>query len=95
MARDLVTLAPDLHQEAAMAHGQPIFRVTRMDPDFWVVTMPDSPVEHSFADLGQATAFIRQESRYTCATVALRVDRILAVAYLDPYRPQSLFGEVL
>jgi hypothetical protein len=76
-----------------MGYSQPVFRVTRIRPDLWIVLVPGSPIEHSFAALEEATAFIRRESRYSSATIELRVDCIIAVAYLDPYGPQSLFGE--
>lgn len=73
----------------------PIFRITRVSEDRWVVERPGASMEHAFADLEQAVTFIRHECLYKPATVELRVDDLYVVAQLDPNNPGSLFGEAV
>src|SRR5689334_6058763 len=71
----------------------PVYRITRIAEDKWVVERPGAAMEHAFADLQQAVAFVRHECLFEPATVELRVDDLLVVAQLDPNNPSSLFGE--
>jgi hypothetical protein len=71
----------------------PVYRITRISEDRWVVERPSASMEHAFADLEQSVAFIRHECLNTPATVELRVGALYVVAQLDPNDPASLFGE--
>jgi len=71
----------------------PVYRITRLAEDRWVVERPGAAMEHAFPDLEQAVAFIRHECLRNAATVELRVDDLYVVAQLDPSKPTSLFGE--
>ena len=71
----------------------PVYRITRIAQDRWVVERPGASMEHAFADLEQAVAFVRHECLYKVATVELRIDDLYVVAQLDPNLPGSLFGE--
>jgi hypothetical protein len=71
----------------------PVYRITRVDVDRWVVERPGATMEHAFANLEEAVSFIRHECLYHPATVELRVDDLYVVAQLDPNKPCSLFGE--
>jgi len=73
----------------------PVYRITRVSEDSWVVERPAPSMEHAFPDLEQAVAFIRHECLYKPATVELRVDDLYVVAQLDPNHPGSLFGEAV
>jgi hypothetical protein len=75
------------------AERLPIYRITRVVKDRWVVERPGAVMEHAFADLEQAVTFIRHESGFKPATVELRIDDLYVVAQLDPSQPGSLFGE--
>ena len=75
------------------AERAPVYRITRVGEDRWVVERPGAAMEHAFADLEQAVAFVRHECHHTRATVELRVDDLYVVAQLDPHKPGSLFGE--
>jgi hypothetical protein len=77
------------------AERVPIYRITRVSEDRWVVERPGASVEHAFPDLEQAVTFIRHECLYKAATVELRVDDLYVVAQLDPNNPVSLFGEAV
>ena len=85
--------APRGFSESSPKDGGRVFRIDRNGNEFWTVTRPGAAMEHGFADLGAAVAFIRHESDDTPATVELRVDGVYAVAYLRPGDPHSLFGE--
>src|SRR5579872_1061914 len=65
----------------------PVYRITRVATDRWVVERPGASMEHAFADLEEAVAFIRHECLYEPATVELRVDGLYVVAQLDPTKP--------
>src|SRR5690349_13364022 len=71
----------------------PVYRITRVDEDRWIVERPGAAMEHAFPDLEQAVALVRHECHYKPATVELRVDDLYVVAQLDPNKPGSLFGE--
>jgi hypothetical protein len=71
----------------------PVYRITRVAADRWVVERPGASMEHAFANLEEAVTFIRHECLYAPATVELRVDDLYVVAQLDPNKPGSLFGE--
>jgi hypothetical protein len=71
----------------------PVYRITRVAPDRWVVERPGASMEHAFGTLEEAVTFIRHECLYKPATVELRVDDLYVVAQLDPNKPGSLFGE--
>lgn len=73
----------------------PVYRITRLAEDRWVVERPGAAMEHAFPDLEQAVAFIRHECPRDLATVELRVDDLYVVAQLDPSKPGSLFGEAV
>jgi len=73
----------------------PIYRITRVAEDSWVVERPGASMEHAFSDLEHAVAFIRHECLCKPATVELRVDDLYVVAQLDPNNPGSLFGEAV
>ena len=73
----------------------PVYRITRLAEDRWVVERPAAAMEHAFPDLEQAVAFIRHECPRNLATVELRVDDLYVVAQLDPSKPGSLFGEAV
>jgi hypothetical protein len=75
------------------AQPLPVYRITRIEEDRWVVERPGASVEHAFANLEGAVTFIRHECLYNPATVELRVDDLYVVAQLDPRKPCSLFGE--
>ena len=75
------------------AERVPVYRITRVGEDRWEVERPGAAMEHAFADLEQALAFIRHECHHTPATVELRVDDLYVVAQLDPNKLDSLFGE--
>ena len=75
------------------APPMPVYRITRVAGDRWVVERPGASMEHAFANLEEAVAFIRHECLYKPATVELRVDDLYVVAQLDPNKPGSLFGE--
>jgi hypothetical protein len=77
------------------AERVPIYRITRVSEDRWVVERPGASLEHAFPDLEQAVTFIRHECLYKAATVELRVDDLYVVAQLDPNNPVSLFGEAV
>jgi hypothetical protein len=78
-----------------VAAPMPIYRVTRITEDRWVVERPGASMEHAFANLEEAVAFVRHECLFTLATVELRIDDLLVVAQLDPNHPNSLFGEAV
>jgi hypothetical protein len=71
----------------------PVYRITRIAEERWVVERPGAAMEHAFFDLEQAVTFVRRESFYEPATVELRADDLLVIAQLDPSNPSSLFGE--
>ena len=71
-----------------------IFRVSRAHERCWVVVRPGARMEHSFATLDEAIAFIRHEATAP-ATVELRIGELYMVGFYDPNRPCSLFGERL
>jgi hypothetical protein len=73
----------------------PVYRITRVAADRWVVERPGASMEHAFATLEEAVTFIRHECLYNPATVELRVDDLYVVAQLDPNKPGSLFGEAV
>jgi hypothetical protein len=73
----------------------PVYRITRVSETRWVVERPGAAMEHAFADLEQAVAFVRHECHLKPATVELRIDDLYVVAQLDPNKPGSLFGEAL
>jgi hypothetical protein len=77
------------------AAPMPVYRITRMAPDRWVVERPGASMEHAFATLEEAVALVRHECLYSSATVELRVDDLYVVAQLDPSKPSSLFGEAV
>ena len=77
------------------ADERPIYRITRVAPDRWVVERPGASMEHAFATLEEAVACVRHECLYKAATVELRVDDLYVVAELDPNKPSSLFGEAV
>src|SRR5579871_3118724 len=42
----------------------PIYRITRVDPDRWVVERPSASIEHAFSGPEEAVAFIRRDCLY-------------------------------
>ena len=80
-------------------HGRagrlPVYRITRLQEDRWMVERPGASMEHAFPDLEQALALVRHECLHKPATVELRVDDLYVVAQLDPDKPGSLFGEAV
>ncbi len=72
---------------------EPIFRISRVTANHWAVVRPGAALEHAFADLDAAVAFVRHESAAGPVTVELRIDDLYVAAHLDPSRPASLFGE--
>ncbi len=80
-------------RERARRPRLPVYRITRVAEDSWIVERPGAAMEHAFSDLEQSVAFVRHECLYDPATVELRVDDLLVVAQLDPSKPCSLFGE--
>ena len=71
---------------------EPVFRIAQIGDDRWVVERPGAVIEHAFADLEHAVAFVRSESA-TPATVELRIGDLYVVSRFDPRQPGSLFGE--
>jgi len=71
----------------------PIFEISRAWEDRWVVRRPGGIMDHAFANLESAVAFVRHESRDRPATVELRIGDLYVVADYDPREPSSLFGE--
>ena len=73
---------------------EPVFRITEISEDRWLVERPGASLEHAFPDLETAVAFVRSES-LTPAMVELRIGDLYVVARFDPRQPGSLFGEAV
>ena len=73
----------------------PLYRITRVWTDRWVVMRPGGTMEHAFATLDEAVAFVRHEAGPSRATVELFIGDLYVAAYHDPDKPVSLFGERL
>ncbi|HUK07998.1 MAG TPA: hypothetical protein VLX09_09040 [Stellaceae bacterium] len=75
--------------------GEPVYRITRVWMDRWVVLRPGASMEHAFSTLGEAAAFVRHEAGWSPVTVELFIGDLYVAAYHDPNRPKSLFGEAV
>ena len=73
----------------------PIFRISRVWEDRWIVTRPGALIGHSFSDLTSAVNFVRRECPLSAAVVELYIGDLYVVAFHDPDAPASLFGERL
>jgi hypothetical protein len=69
----------------------PVFRITRVWADRWLVQRPGSPMEHAFDGPAGAEAFVRHECGDRPVMVELHIGELYVAARLDPDRP-SLFG---
>ena len=76
-------------------HRLPIFRISRVWEDRWIVTRPGALIGHAFPDLASAAAFVRHECPDEPAAVELYIGDLYVVAFHDPHKPGSLFGERL
>ena len=74
---------------------QPVYRITRVWMDRWVVVRPGATMEHAFSTLDEAVAFVRHEAGPSRVTVELFIGDLYVAAYHDPDKPASLFGERL
>jgi hypothetical protein len=78
---------------SAYRAARPVFRLSRLRANRWIVLRPGGLIEHGFPDLAQAVAFVRAESDGAPVTVELRIGELYAVAHLEHGEPESLFGE--
>ncbi len=69
----------------------PVFRITRVWANRWLVQRPGSAMEHAFDGPGSAEAFVRHECDGTPVMIELHIGELYVAAKLDPNRP-SLFG---
>lgn len=69
----------------------PVFRITRVWADRWLVQRPGRTMEHAFDSPASAEAFVRHECGDAPAMVELHIGELYVAARLDPDRP-SLFG---
>jgi hypothetical protein len=65
----------------------PVFRITRVELDRWVVVPPGSSTGRTFADPESAEAFVREECGGAPAMVELFIDELYVSARLEPNRP--------
>lgn len=65
----------------------PVFRITRVDMDRWIVVLPGDSSGREFGDPASAEAFVRSECGDAPVTVELCVDELYVSARLDPSRP--------
>jgi hypothetical protein len=82
---------PDEPVPPSRGHRLPVFRITRVWADRWLVQRPGSPMEHAFDGPAGAEAFVRHECGDRPVMVELRIGELYVAARLDPDRP-SLFG---
>jgi hypothetical protein len=75
----------------ARGHRLPVFRITRVWADRWLVQRPGSTMEHAFDGPASAEAFVRHECGDEPVMVELHIGELYVAARLDPDRP-SLFG---
>lgn len=73
----------------------PVYRITRVRMDRWVVVRPGATMEHAFSTLDEAVTFVRHEAGPLRATVELFIGDFYVAAFHDPDKPTSLFGERL
>jgi hypothetical protein len=76
-------------------HELPIFRISRVWEDRWIVTRPGALIGHAFPDLASAAGFVRHECTDAPAAVELYIGDLYVVAFHDPHKPAPLFGESL
>ena len=69
----------------------PVFRITRVWADRWLVQRPGSTMEHAFDGAASAEAFVRHECGDAPAMLEIHIGELYVAAKLDPNRP-SLFG---
>jgi hypothetical protein len=69
----------------------PVFRITRVRMDRWLVQRPGSTIEHAFDSPASAEAFVRHECGDRPAMIELHIGELYLAAHLDPNRP-SLVG---
>lgn len=69
----------------------PVFRITRVWADRWVVLRPGSTIEHAFDSAASAEGFVRHECGDTPAMIEIHIGELYVAARLEPNRP-SLFG---
>lgn len=72
---------------------RPVYRITRIWENHWVVVRPRSPVEHVFHNRATAEAFVRHDAGDFPATIELCIDDLYVTAQHDPKRP-ALFGDI-
>jgi hypothetical protein len=65
----------------------PVFRITRVELDCWVVVRPGRSTGHAFADPESAEAFVRRECGGAPTMVELFIDELYVSARLEPNRP--------
>lgn len=71
-------------------HRLPVFRITRVWADRWLVGRAGGAMEHAFDGPASAEAFVRRECGDAPAMVELHIGDLYVAARLDPDRP-SLF----
>ena len=71
----------------------PIFRISRVWEDCWIVRRPGALIGHAFPDLASAAGFVRRECPDTPAAVELDIADLYVVAFHDPHKPGPMFGE--
>lgn len=69
----------------------PVFRITRVGTDRWLVQRPGRTIEHAFDGPASAEAFVRHECGDSPAMIELHIGELYLATHLDPTRP-SLFG---
>jgi hypothetical protein len=70
----------------------PVYRITRVGENHWMVQRPGSEMQHAFDDPCSAEAFVRRESAGSPAALELRVGSFFSSVRVDPTGPTLFRG---